>query len=180
MAGLSPSSALSPARTPRATSHRMTGQHTHPPPVLTWRHTGRRHFMYCRMPAHTSERFEGGRRTRIVACTGPQPTGASLLALRGRFMAATAPKSHVSGFSASWQLIERCCHTARSFFVSRCWKKNSVTRGRPTAKRGCSRRSGRGLGDPSATPQHRHHHFAASAELTSNTTKNSILSIIST
>ena len=30
------------------------------------------------------------------------------------------------------------------------------------------------------TTQHRHHHFAALAEFTSNTTKSSILSIIST
>ena len=57
-------------------SHRPRAQTF--PPALTWRHTGRRHFMYCRMPAHTSERFEG-RRARIFACTGPQPTGASLL-----------------------------------------------------------------------------------------------------
>ena len=69
--------------------------------------------------------IRGGRRTRIVACTGPQPTGASLLALRGRFMAATAPKSHVSGFSASWQLIERCCHTARSFLCPAVGKKTA-------------------------------------------------------
>jgi hypothetical protein len=99
----------------------------------------------------TAQSDPRGAEARGGAFPGPRPTGASLSDIEAAWEAAAAPKSHVSGFSASFASDCRLANTSR-IAISRCLERNGDGSGQPTATRGCSR-WWRGEGDQSAAPR---------------------------